>query len=189
MLKFILKKIISKYTIKESFHSSKKKMLKVSISQGKHDISLSKLQEIVKDREAWHAAGHGVPKSWTQLSDWATTSQGCYWAKRLCSCQIVTSKIFSPIDNCITWISTRTQILISKSYFLLKEIKTSMSNFSSDAWEVHGKAKTSVCVKARKCWKSRTSLVVQWLKLHLSVQGMQVQFLVKELTFHMLRGN
>ena len=33
------------------------------------DMSLSKLQEIVKDREAWHAAVHGVTKSWTQLSD------------------------------------------------------------------------------------------------------------------------
>ena len=33
------------------------------------DMSLNKLQEIVKDREAWHAAVHGVPKSWTQLSD------------------------------------------------------------------------------------------------------------------------
>ena len=31
--------------------------------------SLSKLQEVVKDREAWHAAVHGVTKSWTQLSD------------------------------------------------------------------------------------------------------------------------
>ena len=33
------------------------------------DMDLSKFQEIVKDREAWHAAVHGVTKSWTQLSD------------------------------------------------------------------------------------------------------------------------
>ena len=33
------------------------------------DVNLSKLQEIVKDREAWCAAIHGVAKSWTQLSD------------------------------------------------------------------------------------------------------------------------
>ena len=30
-----------------------------------HNISLSKLQEMVKDREAWHAAVYGVSKSWT----------------------------------------------------------------------------------------------------------------------------
>ena len=33
------------------------------------DMNLSKLWEIVKDREAWRAAVHGVPKSWTRLSD------------------------------------------------------------------------------------------------------------------------
>ena len=33
------------------------------------DMSLSKLQEIVKDREAWHAAVHGVTNNGTQLGD------------------------------------------------------------------------------------------------------------------------
>ena len=34
------------------------------------DMSLSKLRELVKDRETWHAAVHGVTKNRTQLSNW-----------------------------------------------------------------------------------------------------------------------
>ena len=42
------------------------------------DMNLGKLQEMVRVREAWHAAVHGVAKSWTWLGDWTTTrvSQG-----------------------------------------------------------------------------------------------------------------
>ena len=39
------------------------------------DVSLGKLQEIVKDREAWHTAVHGITKSWTRLSDWTTRTR------------------------------------------------------------------------------------------------------------------
>ena len=34
------------------------------------DMSLVKLQELVMDREAWHAVVHGVRKNWTLLSNW-----------------------------------------------------------------------------------------------------------------------
>ena len=38
------------------------------------DVSLSKLQEVVKNREAWYAAVHGVTKDWTKLSHCTTTT-------------------------------------------------------------------------------------------------------------------
>ena len=38
------------------------------------DMSLSKLQEMVKDKEDWRAAAHGVAKRWTWLSNWTATT-------------------------------------------------------------------------------------------------------------------
>ena len=42
------------------------------------DMCLSKLWKLVKGREIWHAAVHGVTKSWTQLSGWTRVTHGTY---------------------------------------------------------------------------------------------------------------
>ena len=47
------------------------------------DMSLSRLQEMVKDREASCAAVHGVPKSQTGLSDWTTTTAQYFMHKHI----------------------------------------------------------------------------------------------------------
>ena len=51
------------------------------------DMSLSELQEMVMDREAWRAAIHGVTKSWTQLSNWTELNWSIF---------IITYKITKP---------------------------------------------------------------------------------------------
>ena len=47
------------------------------------DMTLDKLREMVRDREAWHVAVHGATKSWTQLGDWSSsTSNDDYNTKK-----------------------------------------------------------------------------------------------------------
>ena len=63
------------------------------------DMNFGKVQEMVRDREACHAAVHGVTKSWTQLGDWTTITRWPHLA-------LITSvKILSPNNHPLrSWI-------------------------------------------------------------------------------------
>ena len=51
--------------IKGRRRKGQERMRRLDVITDSMDVNLSKLQDIVKDREAWHAAVHGVTKSWT----------------------------------------------------------------------------------------------------------------------------
>ena len=70
-------------------------------------MNLSKLQEVVKDREAWYAAVLGVTKSWTQLSDWTTTANEAELNSSL-NPTTLRAAFYIPFFslNCVMWSST-----------------------------------------------------------------------------------
>ena len=67
------------------------------------DMGLSRLWEIVKGREVWCAAFHGVTKSWTWLSDWATTTTS---TEAICPSKLKICTMLPFIEKCVSpWLS------------------------------------------------------------------------------------
>ena len=67
------------------------------------DMSLNKLWETVKDREAWHAAAHGVTKRQTQFTDWTTNNNNRGNKHQMNLCYIMRPRDF-PSDSSLTWL-------------------------------------------------------------------------------------
>ena len=69
------------------------------------DVSLSKVREIMNDREAWHAAIHGVAKSQTRLSNWMTTAAiSALWLLSSSDSSLGHSSVYTRISGC-SWVA------------------------------------------------------------------------------------
>ena len=101
------------------------------------NMSLNKVQEVVRDRKSWCAAVHGVGKTWTHLGDWKTIP-------------------IQSIRPTWSWQGDLSELVSSSTY---------------------NKVCMALVLKELTWW---TSLVVQWLKIHLLMQGIWVQSLVWE---------
>ena len=83
------------------------------------DVSLSKLQEIVKDREGWCASVHGVAKSWIWLSDWTTNNISTYLPNNISfaiSFFVIVNRIF--INNLCTFSQEKRQNDVDKIVYI-----------------------------------------------------------------------
>ena len=80
------------------------------------DVSLSELQELVMNREAWSTAIHGVAKSWTRLNDWTELN----WTSTS-PCFLPLKSWQAPFHSLLLWVSL-CQFLSPHSEFICKNM-------------------------------------------------------------------
>ena len=114
------------------------------------DMSLIKLQELVTDREAWHAAVHGVAKSWTQLSDWNELN----WT------ELKSGSVSPPLRLC--WAQKRSLDLF------LRQFQNTFNQFFSQFTLIHSSPYKECQMVENQKWLLR---VRTWLPYGTSHQG------------------
>ena len=125
------------------------------------EMTLNRLQKLVMDRAAWHAAVHGVAKSQTRLSNWNELSQRIRDGKRSIRPKLGTVCMFgnSPQIKVYSWEAEKTKRCIGKTYMLNGQF-----NFHSDkgtCWNI----KKMVCIP--QCPKASLSFG-RWTKVNQS---------------------
>ena len=106
------------------------------------DMSLSKPQVLVLDREAWHAAVHGAAKSWTWLNDWttATIKQCCrkMGNRRAVGLHVLGLKYFIPVCRRTSWWAAHPSLCWAASL----SMKPSAVSYTGRCWEENTECST-----------------------------------------------
>ena len=116
------------------------------------DTGLSMLQEMVKDREAWRAAVHGVPKSRPQLSDWVTTKMS-YTDKYSVLCQFYFERYVH-----VHHIHEDKALIYFFLYLINSNIENSLSfiiiilSLPQSMWDLCSMTRYQTCAPCREEW-------------------------------------